>query len=112
MAAGKHNITVEQGASYNMQIRVEEDGVPVDLSNYTFESQIRKSHYSTDIAANFTTLLVNGPAGTFNISLTNTLTSELDSAFVHVYDIEMTSDTGAVTRVIEGTVAVSPEVTR
>jgi hypothetical protein len=112
MAAGKHNITVEQGAFYNMQLRVEENGVPVDLTNYTFESQIRKSHYSTDIAANFATLLVNGPAGTFNISLTGTITAALDSAFIHVYDVEMTSDTGLVTRVVEGTVSVSPEVTR
>ena len=112
MAAGKHDITLDQGATYNMQIRVEENGVPVDLSNYTFASQIRKSHYSTDVAAHFTTQLVNGPLGSFNISLTDTETSALDSAYTHVYDVEMTANTGVVTRVIEGTVTISPEVTQ
>ena len=112
MAAGKHDIILEQGATYNMQIRVEENGSPVDVTNYTFASQVRKSHYSSDIAATFTTQLVNGPQGSFNISLTDTQTSAIDSAFTHVYDVEMTSDTGVVTRVIEGTVTVSPEVTR
>jgi len=112
MAAGKHDITLEQGATYNMQIRVEENGSPVDVTNYTFASQIRKSHYSTEVAAQFTTKLVNGPQGSFNISLTDTETSAVDSAFTHVYDVEITSDTGAVSRIIEGTVTVTPEVTK
>jgi hypothetical protein len=112
MAAGKHDITLEQGATYNMQVRVEENGSPVDITNYTFESQVRKSHYSSDVAASFTTSLVNGPMGSFNISLTDTQTDALNPAFTHVYDVEVTSDTGAVTRIIEGTVTVSPGVTR
>jgi predicted ribosome-associated RNA-binding protein Tma20 len=50
--------------------------------------------------------------GSFNISLTDTQTDALNPAFTHVYDVEVTSDTGAVTRIIEGTVTVSPGVTR
>jgi hypothetical protein len=112
MAAGNHDIKIDQGSTYNMQIVLEEDGSPIDLSNYTFASQIRKSHYAESIAAQFNTEIVNGPLGAFNIYLTDIQSAALDASFTYVYDVEITSSGGSVTRVIEGTVSVNPEVTR
>ena len=43
--------------------------------------------------------------------MTNTTTSGIDEA-LYVYDIEITSAAGYVTRILQGTVTVTPEVTR
>jgi len=50
-------------------------------------------------------------AGVITLSLTATETAAL-AAGRYVYDLEMVSSGGVVTRLLEGVVTVSPEVTR
>jgi hypothetical protein len=43
--------------------------------------------------------------------MTNSTTSGIEEG-IYVYDIEITSGSGSVTRILEGKATVSPEVTR
>jgi hypothetical protein len=78
--------------------------------------QVRQRHTSEDPAAlNLTTenggITLGGAAGT--IAIVAAATSTGDITFKRgVYDLEMISASGIVTRLIEGVVTVTPEVTR
>jgi hypothetical protein len=43
--------------------------------------------------------------------MTNSTTSSIEEG-IYVYDLEITASTGAVTRILQGQVTVTPEVTR
>lgn len=79
------------------------------LVGYTGESQLRK-HYSSSNSVEFT-VSVNSAANTVSLSLTANASSNI-AAGRYLYDIELTSNTGVVTRLVEGIVTVNPEVTR
>ena len=54
-------------------------------------------------------IVLGGTAGTFEIVMTNTQTAALDSD--GVYDLEIVSSGGTVSRVIQGTFTLDLEVT-
>jgi hypothetical protein len=45
------------------------------------------------------------------MNMTNSVTGAIEEG-MYVYDVEITSGTGTVTRIMEGQVTVNPEVTR
>lgn len=105
------NLTVDQGATFNAQIDVSDDsGNSQNLTGYSVAGQIRKTYDSTTYTA-FTASVSNATGGTIAISLTATQTNAL-KAGRYVYDVEITSSGGVVTRVLEGQVEVTPGVTR
>jgi len=110
MSAGKYNITLDQGSTFVLQVTLEQPaGTPINLSGYTVRSQIRKSYSDTLIGA-FTCALVTPASGIFQMALTATQTKLLTEA-EYVYDVEI-SIGSTVTRVLEGIIYVSPEVTQ
>ena len=80
------------------------------MTGYSVAGQIRKTYDSTTYTA-FTASVSNATGGTISISLTATQTNAL-KAGRYVYDVEITSSGGVVTRVLEGQVEVTPGVTR
>ena len=50
-------------------------------------------------------------AGKINLIATATQTTAIEEA-IYVYDLEIESSAGSVTRILEGQVTVTPEVTR
>ena len=105
------NLTVDQGATFNAQIDITDDsGNAQNLSGYSVAGQIRKTYDSTTFTA-FSASVSNATGGTITISLTATQTNSL-AAGRYVYDVEITSGGGVVTRVLEGQVEVTPGVTR
>ena len=72
-------------------------------------SQIRKTYSSSNSTA-FTTALANNN-GTLTLSLNNSVTSSL-SAGRYVYDVELTDASSVKSRILEGMVTVTPEVTK
>jgi len=105
------NLTVDQGATFNAQIDITDDsGNAQNLTGYSVAGQIRKTYDSTTFTA-FSASVSNATGGTITISLTSTQTNAL-AAGRYVYDVEITSGGGVVTRVLEGQVEVTPGVTR
>ena len=105
------NLTVDQGATFNAQIDITDDSCNAqNLTGYSVAGQIRKTYDSTTFTA-FSASVSNATGGTITISLTATQTNAL-AAGRYVYDVEITSGGGVVTRVLEGQVEVTPGVTR
>jgi len=105
------NLTVDQGSTFKANIDVtDSDGNELDLTGYTVAGQIRKSYYSLT-QVNFTAFVSNPVNGTIEISLTSEQTNNM-KAGRYVYDVEITSASGDITRVLEGQVEVTPGVTR
>jgi hypothetical protein len=116
MAAVYYDILIEQGATYlRTFVWKDSDEVPVDLTNYTARMQIRRKRSSTTVEHTATTenggIVLGGTAGTIDIIIPATATAEFDFT-KGVYDLELESTGNVVTRLIEGSVEVSKEVTR
>jgi hypothetical protein len=107
--ATKANLTIDQGSSFSTSIALtDNDGVALNLTGYTGAAQLRK-HYTSSTAVTFTVTIdaLNGEVG---LSLTSTQTAAI-AAGRYVYDVELTIGS-LVSRVIEGIVTVTPEVTK
>lgn len=109
--ATKANLVIDQGTTYSATLNLtDENGDPLNLSGFTANSQIRKWYTSSNSVA-FTTS-VNVSSGEITLSLTANQTSNLSSGR-YVYDVEITeTSTNAISRIVEGIVTVTPEVTR
>ena len=105
------NLMVDQGTDFETTIDIAgADGNPVDLTGYVIAGQVRKA-YTSSTAHNFVASVTGPTSGTVNIQLTNASTSNM-KAGRYVYDVEMTSPSGVKTRVIEGILEITAEVTR
>ena len=128
MAAGKYTFTIEQGSTTNFEIQYKDSSNnPVDLTGYSGRMMLR-SGYADSNPTTYVTL-TNTPTsdGTgLNFSGSNGTTSPTSGSigvFISaasssaltfteaVYDLEMVSGS-VVTRLLEGKVRVSKEVTR
>jgi len=105
------NLTVDQGSDISYTIDVTDaNGDAINLSGYTVAGQIRKS-YSSLTSVSFTAVVTNTSTGEVTISLTSTQTNDM-KAGRYLYDVEMTSSGGTVTRILEGQIEVIAGVTR
>jgi len=117
MAAYKQNLIIEQGATFSFNIEwTESDGVtPVNLTGYTAEMDIRASYDDPNTIIQLDTtngrITLGGTAGTIQLLISAADTAALDFTSA-VYDLELTAPDGTVTRLMEGGVSFSPEVTR
>lgn len=108
--ATKANLVIDQGSTFSTDLSLtDENGDALELSGYTANSQIRKWYTSTNASATFTTS-INVSSATITLSLTANQTSNLVSGR-YVYDVEISSG-AEVSRIVEGIVTVTPQVTR
>lgn len=113
----KHNITIIQGATLRdvTTWKAGTPAVPVDLTGCTARMQVRAKIDSADTLLNLTTenggITLGGTAGTVTVFLSATATAALTWKS-GVYDLEVQFGNGDVRRLLAGSVAVSPEVTR
>jgi hypothetical protein len=126
MAAGKNSITIEQGATTYFEIQYKDSGSnPINLAGYSAKMQIRTTvdaplavlTLSSSLegdgtglnlsGSNGSTTQLSGSIGVFISAVTSSLLT-FDSA---VYDLELTSGS-VVTRLLEGNIRLSKNVTR
>ena len=116
MTAATHDITIEQGATFIRHITWKDaNGAPIDINGYTARMQVRPSVRSDDVLLSATTengyIVLGGAAGTVDITIPAAVTAALTKTR-GAYDLELVSGGGVVTRLIEGDVEISREVTR
>lgn len=105
------NLFVDAGSNYSNLITVASTtGAPLDLTNYTVKSQMRKSYTSTT-AFNLNASIYNAASGKVRLELT-AVQSEAIPPGRWLYDVEITSASGVKTRVVEGIVTVTPQITQ
>jgi len=105
------NLYVDQGSFYRTYVTVSNtDGNPLDLTNYTVASQMRKS-YQSSTGYDFTSSITNPIQGRVRIELSSEQ-SRLIPSGRYLYDVEVTAPSGEKTRVVEGIVLINPEITK
>ena len=105
------NLYIDQGTDFSVTVDVTDSaGEILELSGYTASAQIRKTYSSSSVSATFSTS-ISELSGQVTLSLTDTQTSAIEAGR-YVYDLNITSDGGTTTRVVEGQAIVTPGVTR
>jgi len=105
------NLSIDQGATFSSDVTVKDSNAnPLNLTGYTGQAKMAKGYASTKTRTTITlTFAEPRSSGVVTMSLTANQTAALD-AERYVYDMEIVSATGVVTRVIEGIITVRPEV--
>jgi hypothetical protein len=117
MSAKQVDITIEQGATFSLNITWKSaDGTPVNLTGYTAKMQVRWKYADANALLTFSsvggTITLGGVAGTISINGAAAVTGVTEPKH-GVYDLELTNtSTGFVKRLIQGRALISPEVTR
>lgn len=112
--ANKYVMNVDQGSTWNVQATIATDGTPWNLTGYTARMKVRPTVESTTVTMSITDtdgIALGGAAGTVTLSRSATQTAAL-TAGSYVYDLELVSGGGVVTRILQGPFVVSAEVTR
>ena len=119
MAAGRYDITIEQGATFTLPISYKDSNdAVIDLSSgYTARMKIKESAGGTVISSTESAdspkntlsiaLAASGNNITVSMSATNTAALDFETA---IYDLELVAASN-VDRIIEGRVKLSREVT-
>jgi hypothetical protein len=127
MAAGNYSFIIEQGTTVNLELQyTDKNDEPIDLTGYSGKMQI-KSGFANDKPVTYLTLSssLDGDGMGLNFSGSNNSTpptsgsigiyipAEITSTFTFSkakYDLEITSGS-IVTRILEGSISLSKEVT-
>lgn len=106
----KANLIIDQGADFETSINVTDDyDNIVDLTGYTGVAQMRK-HYSSITNYAFT-VSIQPMDGVVTLSMSANTTNSI-TAGRYVYDCELTDPGNKRSRLVEGIVTVTPQVTR
>jgi len=105
-------LTVDQGTTFESTLDlINDDGSAINVTNFIFSGSIRKSYYSNNTTANLTITVVNANTGNVNISLNAATTANIKSGR-YLYDIKMRDTSNVVTRIVEGIMTITPQVTK
>jgi hypothetical protein len=115
MTAVTHDITIEQGATFTLDLLYKDNlGAPINLTGFTARMQVRRRYNDPVKLLDFTTengaIVLGGAAGTIKVTGLATLTDDVP-AKPGVYDLELVNGS-VVIRLVEGSVEIKPEVTR
>jgi len=108
--SGKYNIVADQGATFNLNFTIATDGVALNLTGYTFAMQVRRSSNSSTALLNITSATMTS-VGTVAVTVSAATMNDVPAGR-WVYDIELTSSSGTVTRYLEGRFIVKAQVTQ
>lgn len=116
MSAGEYNFKLEQGATFVREFTYKDgEGVAINITGYSARMQFRPYRESSTLLIEATTvngkIVLDGAAGKLTLTLTPSDTNNLTERKA-VYDLEIQSAGGVVTRLLEGAVEISKQVTR
>lgn len=116
----RFDIELDQGADFYLTVEyTDPDGEAINLTGYDCRMQVRRNSADTEEAAGTEPILdltigdgltLTPSTGEIEIAITADQTLDLDGRYV--YDLEIESGTGKVTRLVRGEIQVIPEVTR
>ena len=110
--SSQYNLAIQQNATYQLDGQWLAAGVPVDLSGWTLTAQVRSNPTSTTILYDLAPTIVTAAEGRWRILIPDE-TSLAWQWSRGVWDLRAEAPSGGqVTRLLSGSVAVSPAVTR
>jgi hypothetical protein len=115
MSAGYHHFIIEQGATFGQTLTLKDSaGTLINLTGFTGGMSLKESPDATATVITLTSsngrMTLGGNAGTVQLLITATDTANLESDD-GVFDLEIISGAGVVTRLIEGTYSIRRNIT-
>jgi hypothetical protein len=105
-------LTVDQGTTFETTLDLVDDGgAAINVAGYVFTGQIRKSYYSSNTTANLTITVTNNANGNLMMTMNSATTANIKPGR-YLYDVKMVDTTNTVTRIVEGVLTVTPQVTK
>lgn len=108
------NLNCWQGASFDYNLTWLLNGTAVNLTGYSARMQVRETydaHTAVLSLVSGTGITLGGTSGSILLEASATTTAGVPSG-QYVYDLELVTGGGYVTRLLEGNFTVDPEVTR
>lgn len=106
-------LNIDQGTTFNNIINITDDvtNTPINIAGYTVISQMRRSYYSANITANITCTLSNVANGEIIMSMTAANTANIKPGR-YVFDVKASDEYNVTSRILEGIITITPQVTR
>jgi hypothetical protein len=111
-----YNTVIDQGADWYINFTYENPaGTPVNITSYTAALQVRTSPLAATTVLSLATggngIVITGATGLVAVHATAVQTGNITNGR-YTYDLEITSPTSIVTRLVQGTIDVSAQTTR
>ena len=109
--AGFVELYIDQGTTFNSIINLTDDttNAAINVAGYTVKGQLRRSYYSANASGNLTCAITDAANGEITLFMGKANTSVL-KAGRYFFDIITTDEANTTTRVLEGTIHVTPRV--
>ena len=119
MPATNLYLTIEQGATFRHSLALKagagSTAPALNLTGYSARMQLRADYAATDVLLELTSansrIIITPLAGMLELSISAADTGLLEFSKA-IYDLEIESASGEVTRIVQGVVTLSKEVTR
>jgi len=106
------NLTIDQNSTFATEVTLyTKQKLYFDLTNFTVTAQIRKAPTSLNTTATFTISKPQAVEGKIILQLTDEQTAAIRPGR-YIYDVVVENNLGQKYRALEGTVTVTPSVTR
>lgn len=104
---------LDQGTTFENTITLTDDltNTAMNIYGYTVTSQMRRSYYSANITANILCSIANSSNGLITMSLPSANTANIKPGR-YVFDIKAVNSGGITSRLLEGIITVTPQVTK
>ena len=110
---GEYNIKTPRGATFQRQLTWKSNDTPIDITGYSARFTVKKRQKDAQVVVALNEasgITLGGVAGTILVEIDATTMQSLD-VLEYVYDLEMESASGFITRLVEGTFEVTRGVT-
>jgi hypothetical protein len=114
MAAGVYNLVIDQGSDFGIRVTVTQNSTPVNLTGYSARAQLRKTKLASGAPSASFVCTVPAPQanGVVTMNMSNSVSSSLEAG-QYFYDLEIfTVGDAQATRILQGEVKITAEVTR
>jgi hypothetical protein len=104
---------MDQGSTFNNTLNITDDltNASVNISGYVVRSQMRRSYYSANASAIINCTITDAAQGEIVLNLPAANTANI-KAGRYLFDVETVDTFGTTSRILEGTITVTPEITR
>jgi len=104
---------IDQGTTFTSVINITDDitNDTLNIIDYSIISQIRRSYYSANISGNLVCTITDAGNGEVTLAMSAANTANMKPGR-YVFDVKMTSGANVTSRILEGIINVTPQVSR